>query len=548
MRRLYPFAAVLLLACLADARTFRHPGIDCSQADIDRARAMAACGREPWASAFAALVKCPYSRTFAVVPDYGRKLTPAACNSTLGHAGRRAHDLALLWKLTDEEMYAAKAIEFLNASSRYETLDPRGSAALDYGKVFLLIEAAELLRDYRNWTKEDRERFSRMLREKFYPVLKNGDPGRFGNQGLFAWRAVLAMSIFLEDERMYDRVWRYLTAQPHRPDDEPFLSGPPVVKPSPVETTAYAETFKVVKRSESIPDYGYDEQLRYYIYASGQCQESSRDQDHVMVGLFMYVAIAEAFWLQGDDLYGALDNRILSGLEWNLRYNLSDWEPQGFTDEERAATFENGLFYRARHRTGRWRSLSPCPSLRGGMGTAGAPRECAYAHYRVRMGLGEGPTFWLEKSIAAMNEKTGGFETWGKAPNWFYEWSGWGTLMKRRTAWMAGDPPNGIHQLPGRIDAKDVDVNPARRIEPSYTVASDTAGTRRLSVTYRATGRTRIEFSCDGESRAVAVLPANPSGGRAACGALFVPSGASVIRWKVLSGGKGLELVELKLD
>ena len=71
---------------------------------------------------------------------------------------------------------------------------------------------------------------------------------------------------------------------------------------------------------------------------------------------------------------------------------------------------------------------------------------------------------------------------------------------------------------------------------------------RRLSVTYRATGRTRIEFSCDGESRAVAVLPANPSGGRAACGALFVPSGASVIRWKVLSGGKGLELVELKLD
>ena len=542
------FAAGALVACPADARTFRHPGIDCSQADIDRARAMVAGGREPWASAFAALVKCPYSRTFAVVPDYGRKLTPPVCNSTLGHAGRRAHDLALLWKLTDEEMYAIKAIEFLNASSHYETLDPRGSAALDYGKVFLLIEAAELLRDYRNWTKEDRERFSFMLREKFYPVLKNGDPGRFGNQGLFAWRAVLAMAIFLEDERMYDRVWRYLTAQPHRPDDEPFLSGPPVVKPRPVDATAYMETFKVVKRSESIPDYGYDEQLRHYIYASGQCQESSRDQDHVMAGLFMYVAIAEAFWLHGDDLYGALDSRLLSGLEWNLRYNLSDWEPKGFTDDERAATFENGLYYRARHRSGRWRSLSPCPSLRGGIGTAGAPRECAYAHYSVRMGLGEKSTFWLRRSIDVMNGRTGGFETWGKPPSWFYEWSGWGTLVKRRTAWMAGDPPNGIHRLPCRINAKDADVNPARRIEPSYTVASDTAGWRHISVAYRAQTVARIECACDGASPSVADLPANPSGGMADCGTIFVPSGASVIRWKALSGRDGLELIEIKVD
>ena len=542
------FAAGALLAFPAGARTFRHPGIDCSQADIDRARAMIAGGREPWASAFAALVKSPYSKTFVAVPDYGGKLTPAACNSTLGHAGRRAHDLALLWRLTEDGVYAAKAIGFLNASSHYETLDPKGSAPLDYGKVFLLVEAAELLRDHPDWAAADRARFSRMLREKFYPVLKNGDPGRFGNQGLFAWRAVLAMSIFLEDERMYDRVWRYLTARPHRADDEPFAPGPPIAKPNPVETTAYMETFKVMKRSDCIPDYGYDEQLRHYIYFNGQCQESSRDQDHVMAGLFMYVAIAEAFWLQGDDLYGALDNRLLSGLEWNLRYNLSGWEPEGFTDEERAATFENGLFYRARHRSGRWRSLAPCPSLRGGLGTAGAPRECAYAHYRVRMGCGENATSWLRKSIDAMNGRTGGFETWGKAPHWFYEWSGWGTLMKRRTAWMAGDPPNGLHRLPCRINAKDADVNPARRIEPSYTVASDKAGRRTLSVTYRAPEKTRLEFSCDGESPSVAVLPANPSGGEVACGAIFVPSGASVIRWKVLSGGNGLNLIEIRLD
>lgn len=33
-----------------------------------------------------------------------------------------------------------------------------------------------------------------------------------------------------------------------------------------------------------------------------------------------------------------------------------------------------------------------------------------------------------------------GCENWGVAPNWFYEWTGWGTLTKRLTPWMAGDP------------------------------------------------------------------------------------------------------------
>jgi len=46
---------VVMLSVAADARTFVHPGIDCSRADIERARAMVAGGREPWASAFAAL-------------------------------------------------------------------------------------------------------------------------------------------------------------------------------------------------------------------------------------------------------------------------------------------------------------------------------------------------------------------------------------------------------------------------------------------------------------------------------------------------------------
>jgi hypothetical protein len=351
------------------------------------------------------------------------------------------------------------------------------------------------MRDWAGWAASDRLRFMRMLREKFYPILKDGDPARFGNQGLFALRSVLAMSIFLEDEKMYDRVWRYLNGLPHRADDEPYVSGPPNCEHDPVEVTDQMETFKLRGRDDSVADYGYDEQLRHYIYANGQCQESSRDQAHVMAGLFMYVAIAEAFWIQGDNLYGALDNRILTGLEWSFRYNLSDWVPTGFTDDEKAATFGNGLFYRARHRSGRWRSLSPSSHLRGALGTEGAPRECAYAHYRVRMGMGEETVSWLKKGLDEMNVRTGGFETWGMPPNWFYEWSGWGTLLKRRTQWMSGDPPNGIHRLPCGIAVKDADVNHAREIKPSYTVASVSERDYLLSVSYRSRSGAKIAFS-----------------------------------------------------
>ena len=68
-----------------------------------------------------------------------------------------------------------------------------------------------------------------------------------------------------------------------------------------------------------------------------------------------------------------------------------------------------------------------------------------------------------------------GCENWGIAPNWFYEWTGWGTLTKRLTPWMAGDPVSfstgkrvsGIHLLPSEISAADYDY---------YCLAEDPEG------------------------------------------------------------------------
>ena len=62
--------------------------------------------------------------------------------------------------------------------------------------------------------------------------------------------------------------------------------------------------------------------LPRYISPTGQCQETGRDQGHAQLGLGALCEICEMAWEQGDDLWGALDNRLLKGMEYSAKYNL----------------------------------------------------------------------------------------------------------------------------------------------------------------------------------------------------------------------------------
>ena len=62
--------------------------------------------------------------------------------------------------------------------------------------------------------------------------------------------------------------------------------------------------------------------LPHYIGETGQCQETGRDQGHAQLGLEAMADICEMAWSQGDDLWGALDNRLMKGFEYAARYNL----------------------------------------------------------------------------------------------------------------------------------------------------------------------------------------------------------------------------------
>ncbi len=463
---------------IASARTFTHPGLSYTEEDFTRMKKMISEKMEPHLTTFNALKASGYSSTTVTVADRGAQIKEGGFNGSVGSDGRRAHDLALLWKLTGDNKYADKAVEFLNANSHYTNTSARGTAPLDNAKVYLLLEAAELLRCYEGWKEEDQNRFKAMLVYPgysstenlydskanmtddengitFYWNMFNFDASRFGNQGIFAARAMMAMAIYLDNEVMYDRVLRYLRGLPHREDDLPYVAGPPKVSSTPYElntedpeagdnTTTFMYGYKLNGRDNTIQDYGYDEQLRYYIYESGQSQEACRDQDHAMVGVCLLADVAEMAWNQGDDFYGDLDNRILKGMEWTFRYNLSyvldpssAWEPTQFVTKESEATFDNNAFLRIKSRSGRWESILPSTKGRGDSFMAGGNREQALAHYMIRSkqntrAAADDPNSyrWLKDYRDYMID-TFGNESYGKDANHRYEWKGWGSLTKR---------------------------------------------------------------------------------------------------------------------
>ena len=355
---------------------------------------------------------------------------------------------------------------------------------------------------------------------------------------------------------------------------------------------------------KEIQDYGYDEQLQYYIYPNGQCQESSRDQAHVLAGLHNYVAIAEMAWNQGDSLYSSLNNRLLLGLEWNYRYNLSEiqsyedqripWEPTGVTKDINEVTFDNGKYLQIKSRSGRWESVNISSHGRGDVSGTGGTREMALAHYAVRAGLPENNYTWLKRYRDYMIEHHG-CENWGIAPNWFYEWTGWGTLTKRLTPWMAGDPVSfstgkrvsGIHLLPCEISAADYDYyclaedpeghtyhnvgkkrgneyRPDGAVElrkeednyvvtqiedgewMNYTVSIPTDGDYTVYLVYQSKGNSLLSVASDSEVKTEPMqLPSSIQWTEREIGKLTLPAGACVLRLQIEQAGDKLEIQKI---
>ncbi|XMO85392.1 T9SS type A sorting domain-containing protein [Algibacter sp. AS12] len=482
-KKLISFIVLTIVTITFVEAQFVHPGLSHKKSDLERMKYMVEADIEPFASSFQLLAAHPRAKYDIEVAggNTGMTVLTSEWNKFLVNDGITAYYNALMWAITGDSRHAEKAIEVFTVWS--DLTSQEIDFALTGGRHWKLIEAAEIIKStYSGWDPVALQKFKDMLvypgyssttvptgDHTLYWVIYQGDPARHGNQGIFAMRVMMAMGVFLDNEIMYDRAVRYLKGYPHRIDDLAYPSGPPITN-GPSAVYEHFEEYNLTGFESTIPDYGYNEVISNYIYENGQCQESSRDQAHAHGGVATLCTMAEIDWNQGGDLYGHLNNRLLLGLSFWYRYNLS-WV-ESFPDQPTPwePTVENGEYLKRSDRSGRWTALKINPYLaqtttedvwhRGRTDLLTGPAlESNLGHYKYRMNLPEEDTKWLERGFDFLTNEVGVEQLTTT------DYPGLGGLKYRRVS--PGDPISGfdsnglplykMNVLPMTIEAENFD-------------------------------------------------------------------------------------------
>ncbi|MCD8260302.1 MAG: alginate lyase family protein [Bacteroides sp.] len=245
---------------------------------------------------------------------------------------------ALQWVITGNVQHADKSMEILRAyASQLKAIHGPDDPLCAGLQGFMLVNAAEILRytypadTYSaGWNQEDSRQVESLFRNVFQPVLTqfyHTPPYTNGNLGIAVTKVQMAFGIFMNDRKLYEEAKEF------------FYKG---------------------KDNGSLPN---------YVAETGQLQESGRDQQHCMLGISCLAEIAELAWSQGEDLYVALDNRIMKGYEYLSASNLGYEVP----------------FTIWKDITGKycdWQNLGE-----DGMGRFRSVFEIGYNHYVYRKGL-----------------------------------------------------------------------------------------------------------------------------------------------------------------
>ena len=277
--------------CLGQSE-FVHPGIAYGAKSIAFAKSKIEDQQQPWQQAFEVIIDSRFADlkwrpSPQAKVERGPSNNPDIGSSEFSNDATAAWVHALCWTLTGEVKHAKKSAEIIDAwSGKLKSIGNHDAKLLVgmSGQDFLI--AAELLKHtWDGWPKDRQQRFEKMCRKIFYPIIKDFYPSANGNWDASMLQTMMAMGVFLDDQKMFDRAKNY------------FIKG---------------------KGNGAIGN---------YFSEVGECQETGRDQAHTQMGLDFLSATCETAWLQNVDLYKALDNRLLKGFEYTAKYNLGNDVP-----------------------------------------------------------------------------------------------------------------------------------------------------------------------------------------------------------------------------
>ena len=271
-------AAAVEVAAEDPAKPFVHPGILHSRADLERMKQMVSQRAEPWYAGFEKLRDDPHSRAdwrlrgpYATVVRAAGECVHIAEMDADANA---AYQNALMWCITGNEAHAKKACEILNAWSNQ--LQEISGTDRELGASlggFKFVNAAELMRaTYPGWSPEEVRACQAMLRRAIYPAIENFATFANGNWDTGCIKTQMAIGVFCDDRKIFDRAVEY------------FYRGE-----------------------------GNGRLTHYIVDASGQCQESGRDQPHAQLGLGHLAEACEIGWHQQLDMYGGGGQPLVEG-------------------------------------------------------------------------------------------------------------------------------------------------------------------------------------------------------------------------------------------
>ncbi len=328
-------------------RGFRHPGGLHTDADFERIKAQLAAGDAKVTEAWNLLLSSEYARA-----DIATWPTETVWRSGSGdnylNAARGAHmayQNALRWKIAGTKANADATVRILMQwvdVCKYVSGNTNLSLASGlYGYEF--AQAAELVRDYSGWKREDFKRFQEWIKRVWYPACidflrrrhetwrndanartAGGQrPGHYwSNWGLCNALAVMSFGILCDDVHMYNQGLSY-----YKYDQVGNWVDVTSGQVNNIGLTEYLGNLVPAWRDDARGPYG----------KLGQMQESGRDQGHATMALGLAVDICQVAWNQGDDLFSYMDNRLAAGIEGLAAYNYGNvedgpWTNYGYAD------------------------------------------------------------------------------------------------------------------------------------------------------------------------------------------------------------------------
>lgn len=333
---------------------FVHPGGIVSASDIKRAKQLLADGNAYMKRAWDIL--CANEWAQANVGTWPTETLVRGSGGNFMNAARgaaAAFQNALRWHISGDRAHADAAVRILMAWANTMKWISGGDMSLGSGIYgFQFANAAELMRDYDGWSREDFRRFQQWMVSTFYNYAidflrrrhdcwsnfqypGNGQrPGHYwSNWGLCNALCVMSIGVLCDDVHMYNQgmsfyKYDHVGSYHDRTNDSQITND---------GCTEYIGNLVPIVFKDDRGPLGY----------LGQMQESGRDQGHSLMAVGQALDICQLGLSQGDDLFAYWDDRIAAGAEFVAAMNFGGvdaaalpWKPYNYAD--RWGTMGNG--------------------------------------------------------------------------------------------------------------------------------------------------------------------------------------------------------------